>query len=132
MMNQGGGGGGGGSGGSGHHGQMGNNYHGGHGGQRGGIQNRLNFNAQNAEPVAVEPMPHKQVGKRKIPPMSLTSLTVNSLSIEDGDRTSRVGLPDRSRHEAQRQSGTVRELPEAIEGNVLGVGKQSLRDEQRD
>jgi hypothetical protein len=61
MMNQGGGGGGGGGG---PH-QMGNNnYHGGQGGQRGGIQNRLNFNAQNAEPVALEPMPHKQVRER--------------------------------------------------------------------
>lgn len=43
--------------------QMGNNYHGGGGGhnQRGGIHNRLNFNAQNAEPAPAEPMPHKQV-----------------------------------------------------------------------
>lgn len=43
--------------------QMGNNFHGGTAGnnQRGGIHNRLNFNAQNAEPAPVEPMPHKQV-----------------------------------------------------------------------
>jgi hypothetical protein len=50
--------------------QMGNNYHGGSGSgggggggghQRGGIQNRLNFNAANADPVPVEPLPHKQV-----------------------------------------------------------------------
>lgn len=47
--------------------QMGNNYQG-HGGgqgggqQRGGINNRLNnYNSQNAEPVALEPLPHKQV-----------------------------------------------------------------------
>lgn len=46
--------------------QMGNNYHGGGGSghnQRGGIHNRLNFNAQNAEPVPAEPLPHKQVNK---------------------------------------------------------------------
>jgi hypothetical protein len=56
----------------GHH-QMGNNYHGGHGGQR-GIQNRLNFNAQNVEPVPVEPAPHKQVSANggNFPPVSLT------------------------------------------------------------
>jgi hypothetical protein len=62
MMNQqqGGGGGGGGH-------QMGNNYHGGGGGHqnRGGIHNRLNFNAANSEPAQVEPMPHKQVKKKK-------------------------------------------------------------------
>jgi len=49
---------------------MGNNYsHGGSGGghqQRGGIQNRLNFNAQNAEPVPVEPLPHKQTETEQV------------------------------------------------------------------
>lgn len=94
MMNQGGGGGGGSSG-SGQHHQMGNNYHGGHGGQRGGIQNRLNFNAPNAEQVPVEPMPHKQVRMRNEFPVSLTS-NCNHFRFVDGDRTSRVGLPERS------------------------------------
>lgn len=47
--------------------QLGNNFqmHGGGGGYqqpRGGIHNRLNYNnAQNVEPVALEPLPHKQV-----------------------------------------------------------------------
>lgn len=58
--------------------QMGNNYqaHGGGGhNQRGGIQNRLNFNAANAEPVPHEPTPHKQVHNNEFIDLSCCTIT---------------------------------------------------------